>query len=240
MAHDLRTTLSPIYSDAVQKILSLLTRSISASALTALLETLSSLFRYLLVPAINFKLLEETWDMVTSILPKCLGEIQRAFAEVWGNTLRRLKAGPRERAMTLLAERVEGLEDASAWVVVFACKVGSILFLICDRFANYSLPVRLPDTPYMLSFNLHTNFVISSVYTKSCADAHAVTAVVDCAYSSCQKCRPVCLPGRCYLAIVYYRCYGSRCYQCRPSREGEKGIGRHVCALCCPARIASH
>ncbi|PPR05452.1 hypothetical protein CVT24_008221 [Panaeolus cyanescens] len=122
MAHDLRTTLSPIYSDVVHKILHLLTRSISASALTSLLETLSSLFRYLLVPAISFKLLEETWDMVTSILPKCLGEIQRAFAEVWGGTLRRLKAGPRERAMTLLAERVEGLEDASAWVVVFACK----------------------------------------------------------------------------------------------------------------------
>jgi U3 small nucleolar RNA-associated protein 20 len=45
------------------------------------------------------------------------------LAEVWAGVLRRMKAGPREKAATLLAENAGNLEDATAWVVVFACKV---------------------------------------------------------------------------------------------------------------------
>jgi len=123
MAHDLRTTISPVYPSLLQQLLALLPRTISALALTSLLETLSSLFRYLLIPAVNPNLLEETWNMVSSVLPKCLGEIQRAMAEVWGGVLRKLKAGPREDAIRLLANNAENAEDASAWVVVFACQV---------------------------------------------------------------------------------------------------------------------
>jgi len=123
MAHDLRTTISPVYPDLLDRLLSLLSRSISAPALTALLETFSSLFRYLLIPDIDPKLLDQTWSKICTVLPKCLGEIQRALAEVWGGVLRRMKVGPREKAASLLVENAGILEDASAWVVVFACKV---------------------------------------------------------------------------------------------------------------------
>jgi len=123
MAHDLRTTISPVYPELLDRLLSLLPRSISAPALTALLETFSSLFRYLLIPGIDPKLLDQTWSKICAVLPKCLGEIQRALAEVWGGVLRRMKAGPREKAAILLAENAGILEDATAWVVVFACKV---------------------------------------------------------------------------------------------------------------------
>jgi hypothetical protein len=123
MLHDLRTTISPVYPDLLDRLLSLLPRSISSPALTALLETLSSLFRYLLIPDIDPKLMDQTWSKICTVLPKCLGEVQRAVAEVWAGVLRRMKAGPREKAARLLAENAGILEDASAWVVVFACKV---------------------------------------------------------------------------------------------------------------------
>lgn len=123
MTHDLRTTLSPVYSNILDHLLKLLPRAITAAALTALLETFSTLFKFLLVPAIQITLLEQTWTAMRSILPKCLPEIQRAMAEVWGSVLRRLKTNVREKAVTLLAENAEGVEDTSAWVIVFACKV---------------------------------------------------------------------------------------------------------------------
>jgi len=123
MAHDLRTTLSPIYADLLKKLLSLLPRSISPPALTCLLETFSFLFRYLLIPSLNLALLDQTWDAICQVLPKCLGEIQRAVAEVWGSCLRRMKKEAKERAVTLLADRTGDIENASAWALVFACKV---------------------------------------------------------------------------------------------------------------------
>ena len=124
LAHDLRTTLSPIYINILELLLKLLPRSISPTALTALLETFSTMFKFLLVPSIHIELLEDTWTAVRLVLPKCLPEIQRAMAEVWGSVLRRLKTVPRTRAVTLLAKNVDGVEDASAWVFVYACKVG--------------------------------------------------------------------------------------------------------------------
>lgn len=123
MAHDLRTTLTPIYGSILDHLLGLLPKAISAPALTSLLETLSSLFRYLLIPAVDHKLLEDTWERICKILPKCLGEIQRAVAEVWGGVLRRMKTGPREKAVRLIAQSAVGVEDANAWVLVYACKV---------------------------------------------------------------------------------------------------------------------
>lgn len=123
LAHDLRTTLSPIYTPLLENLLALLPRNISAQALTCLLETFSSVFRYLLIPDIDTKLLEKTWTLICSVLPKCLAEIQRAVAEVWGGVMRRMKTGTREKAVRLLAKNAALMEDASAWVVVYACKV---------------------------------------------------------------------------------------------------------------------
>lgn len=104
MAHDLRTTLSPVYPDLLDRLLKLLPRSISAPALTALLETFSALFKFLLVPSVQTELLEKTWSAIRGILPNCLPEIQRAMAEVWGAVLRRFKTTVREKAVVLTAD----------------------------------------------------------------------------------------------------------------------------------------
>ncbi|KAG6382181.1 armadillo-type protein [Boletus reticuloceps] len=79
LAHDLRTTLSPVYADLLAK----------------LLTTLSGLFS---------------------------PEVQRAAAEVWASVLRRLKTSAREKAVLLMANNLDGVESASAWMLVFACK----------------------------------------------------------------------------------------------------------------------
>ncbi|KAG6860769.1 hypothetical protein C0995_007801 [Termitomyces sp. Mi166 len=120
MAHDLRTTLSPIYSDVLTHLLKLLPRFISAPALTALLETFSALFKFLLVPSPD--LLEETWEQLRATLRNCFPEIRRAMAEVWGSILRRFKPAVRAKAVNLLTAHVEGAEDAVAWIIVSACK----------------------------------------------------------------------------------------------------------------------
>jgi hypothetical protein len=131
MAHDLRTTLLPVYHNLLDHLLELLPRSISASALTALLATLSSIFKNLLVPSVSLELLEKSWLAIRNILSRCLPEVQRAMAEVWGSILRRLKPVAREKAVTLMANDVDGMEDTCAWVFVFACKV---CFYFSSRF----------------------------------------------------------------------------------------------------------
>ncbi|KAF8805205.1 hypothetical protein BYT27DRAFT_7105392 [Phlegmacium glaucopus] len=155
MAHDLRTTLSPIYSDILKKLLSLLPRSISPPALTCLLETFSSLFRYLLIPSLNLALLDQTWDAICQVLPKCHGEIQRAIAEVWGSCLRRMKKEAREKAVALLADRTGDIEDASAWALVFACKSVSQTLHTC------AISIFTPLLEYHLSSSANT----STTYT---------------------------------------------------------------------------
>jgi U3 small nucleolar RNA-associated protein 20 len=131
LAHDLRTTLAPSYADLLEVLLRLLPRPILAPALTALLATLSGLFRYLLVPSINLDLLDQTWSSFRAVLPTCNSDVQRAAAEVWGSVLRRLKSVARERAVILMAQNLEGVEDASAWMVIFACKVRTLLAFRC-------------------------------------------------------------------------------------------------------------
>jgi len=128
LAHDLRTTLFPVYESLLKTLLDFLPRPIAAPALTALLATLSALFRYLLVPCIHLDLLQQTWSSFHSTLPKCNAEVQRAAAEVWASVLRRLKTSAREKAVILMANNLTGVEDASAWMLIFACKVR---FFIC-------------------------------------------------------------------------------------------------------------
>ncbi|KAG5633641.1 hypothetical protein H0H81_006327 [Sphagnurus paluster] len=53
MAHDLQTMLLPVYLDLLDRLLKLLPRSISAPALTALLETFSALFNTLTSLSLN-------------------------------------------------------------------------------------------------------------------------------------------------------------------------------------------
>jgi U3 small nucleolar RNA-associated protein 20 len=123
LAHDLRTTISPVYPDLLSRILKLLPDSISAPTLMTLIATLSALFKYLLIPSNDVGLLETTWLSFREILPKCIPEVQTATAEVWGSALRRMNASAKERSVVLMAQSLEGLEDTTAWMIVFACKV---------------------------------------------------------------------------------------------------------------------
>jgi U3 small nucleolar RNA-associated protein 20 len=142
LTYDLRTTLLPSYADTLTRLLNLLPRSIPAQALTALLSTLSALFKYLLIPSINNSIQSEdptedqglgdedlllsTWMHTVRILRKCNPEVQRAVGELWGaSVLRRLKGNEREHAIRLLIdlEDMEGLQEVKAWIVVFTCKV---------------------------------------------------------------------------------------------------------------------
>ncbi|KAI0359462.1 hypothetical protein OH77DRAFT_1472682 [Trametes cingulata] len=123
LAHDLRTTLAPEYPRVLKRLLQLLPRSLSADALTALLATFSALFKYVLVPSVDSELLKQAWGAFCDVLPNCHPEVQRATAEVWGATLRRLKVSLREDCVRLLAASSnEGLGDACAWIFVTACK----------------------------------------------------------------------------------------------------------------------
>jgi len=157
MAHDLRTTLAPVYNDLIERLLKHLMRSISPEALTVLLETFNTLFRFLLVPSIHPELLEATWVSIKTTLPKCLPEIQRAMAEVWASVLRKLKSSTREKAVQLVAASASGVDDASAWVFVYACKVN---FLVLEHgfrltpsspFLKLYTPLLLPSSRLSLT-----------------------------------------------------------------------------------------
>lgn len=186
MTHDLRTTLSPIYADLLKKLLSLLPRSISPPVLTCLLETLSSLFRYLLIPSLDFALLDQTWDAICEVVPKCLNEVQSATAEVWGSCLRRMKKEAREKSVVLLAERTGDIENTSAWTLVFACKacIVTIRFeyeftlthqqSVSQTLHTSTTSIFLPVLDYYLSTSSNTNTTYTLIRRSLTALIHHV------------------------------------------------------------------
>lgn len=128
LAHDLRMTLSPSYEDILSRLVAFLPRRISADALTALLASFSALFKHVLIPAGESKLVEQTWSRFKEVLPKCNAEVQRATAEVWGTTLRKFKLPVRATLVQLLASDITQIEDTCAWIFAIACKVRSPVF----------------------------------------------------------------------------------------------------------------
>jgi U3 small nucleolar RNA-associated protein 20 len=121
--HDLRSIILPSYDDLLNRLLRFLPRPISAAALTALLATLSPLFKHLLVPDTESDIVQRTWKCVCVVLPECNSEVQRAMGEVWGSLLRRLRVSRREVVVEVMAEDLGGVEDACTWAYIFACKV---------------------------------------------------------------------------------------------------------------------
>ncbi|KAI6043511.1 hypothetical protein EDC04DRAFT_712247 [Pisolithus marmoratus] len=120
LAHDLRTTLRFPPPHAPHKP----SPPLPTSVLTSLLATLTSLFRYLLIPSIHLDLLHRTWCSFHSALPKCNDRVQGAAAEVWAPVLRRLKTTKvGERALALMATELDDVEDARAWMLIFCLKV---------------------------------------------------------------------------------------------------------------------
>lgn len=107
-----------MYYDALERMTKLLPRTIPADTLTILLETLSVVFKYVAIPAEE---IEKTWEQFVEVLPKCDPEVQRAVAELWGSTLRRLKVAVREKFVVTLVSTAS--TDVGSWVFVSACKV---------------------------------------------------------------------------------------------------------------------
>lgn len=144
LAHDLRTTLAPEYPRVLKRLLRLLPRSLSAEALTALLATFSALFKYVLVPSADAELLGQAWAAFCEVLPQCHPEVQRATAEVWGATLRRIKMSLRESCVhNIAASSNSGLGDVCAWIFVTACKVRGSFTVVLTLDCPY-----VPYSPY--------------------------------------------------------------------------------------------
>ena len=135
--HDIRTVILPSYNDLLDRLLRLLSASVSATALTALLTTFTSLFKHLLVPATESDALERTWKSLRAILPECASDVQRAMAEVWGSLLRRLRVPQREALVGLMAEELSGVEDACAWAYIYSCKVRGTAYWTGEPLTKY-------------------------------------------------------------------------------------------------------
>lgn len=145
LAHDLRTSLLSSYPSILSAVLNILPannsrlpavgpstpRKLSPSTLTALIMTLSALFRYILLP--SPQLLKPSWitlrqAMLGIVKKRGSGvsgeEMERMLAEVWGVLLRRIrKAEMREEAVALLVEGLEGCEEGVAWIFIYALQV---------------------------------------------------------------------------------------------------------------------
>ncbi|TCD65551.1 U3 snoRNP protein [Steccherinum ochraceum] len=117
LTHDLRTTLAPRLPDLLDRLLSLLPRSLSAPTLSTLLESFSAVFKYVVIPT---EAAEETWSLFADVIPKCNPEVQRMVAEMWGSMLRRMKVSAREACSVAIVSASD--PDVGAWTMVSACK----------------------------------------------------------------------------------------------------------------------
>ncbi|KIP04980.1 hypothetical protein PHLGIDRAFT_25296 [Phlebiopsis gigantea 11061_1 CR5-6] len=117
LAHDLRTTIQSLYASIQQRLLKLLPRALAAETLKMILDTFSVVFKYVAIPS---QAIDEAWSAFAEVLPKCDPEVQRAVAELWGTTVRRLKTQAREQCVLAIVSSAN--PDVSSWVFVSACK----------------------------------------------------------------------------------------------------------------------
>ena len=116
-----------MYASIQERLLKLLPRSLAAETLKIVLDTFSIAFKYVAIPS---EAIGETWTAFAEVLPKCDPEVQRAVAELWGATIRRLKAQAREKCVLAIVSSAS--PDVSSWVFVTACKVRFVM----GMFAN--------------------------------------------------------------------------------------------------------
>lgn len=193
ITHDLRDTLQPIYQTLLQRLLKLLTRTISPNSLTSLLATFSAVFKYLLIASFSPESITLTWEEISTVLPRCIPDIQTAFAEVWGSVLRRLKAHARDATVTLMLNDLEQLEDMVAWCFVSGCKVR-----VAEPLANFTdnLVVSLANFAHRDDILDPTPSSVSSLMRRPPQDTTPFQACADCSASPCEECRSVCCRRR--------------------------------------------
>ncbi len=190
LAHDLRSTLLPSYPALLFTVLSILPtrnpttqagpsvqtssahpapRKLSPQTLTSILQTLSSLFRYILIPTTGSNLLpliKPSWQLLVNAMcgllrRKGLGasgeEIERMLAECWGSFIRRIKKDDaRSMAVSLLVEDLERCEGGVAWSFISALQVRIITHLAPgpNLVISRARPIlsTLPPLPFFPSF----------------------------------------------------------------------------------------
>ena len=118
LLHDLRSTLAPQYEQLLAVLLPLSARSLGPEVLPVYLQTVSTLFKYLLLPQPDS--LPSTWTSVQSALRSCTLEMQRMLGEVVGTIIRKLKMEDRLQMVQLLVDEQDDLENAIAWIFVSA------------------------------------------------------------------------------------------------------------------------
>ena len=118
LLHDLRSTLVPQYEQLLAVLLPLSAKSLGPEVLPVYLQTVSTLFKYLLLP--QPASLPSTWTSVQSTLRSCTPEMQRMLGEVFGTVIRKLKSEDRLQMVQLLVDEQGDLENAIAWIFVSA------------------------------------------------------------------------------------------------------------------------
>jgi U3 small nucleolar RNA-associated protein 20 len=148
LVQDLRTSLSPFYSDLLKTLLLLAPRGLLATTLQTLLSTLSSLFRYILISTTQdtsddesrLPEVEPSWEMLKTTLDSCNDDGVRMLSEVWGSVLRRLKGGnggTRDRLLRVMVSSMQTsgprnsrIEDSVALAISASCKVYPSFLLV--------------------------------------------------------------------------------------------------------------
>lgn len=126
LVEDLRTIIAPDYEAITDCLFELLPRRLEPEILSALLGSLTTVFKHVLVPGISdlesTDILSSTWSRLRATLMKCNPEVQRAVAEMWSSLLRRLKKDDRERCVRLMIGSAHDSGDFIAWSFVFTAK----------------------------------------------------------------------------------------------------------------------
>jgi U3 small nucleolar RNA-associated protein 20 len=191
LVHDIRTTLSPSYEEILSHLVALLPQRISADAITALLASFSALFKHVLIPSGDLQLAERTWAYFKNILPKCNSEVQRATAEVWGTTLRKIKSASRAALVQLLVTDLNGIEDMSAWTFVFACKVCAQASLVIACLDILLAIVCRTEPSYCHPIDFWIVIELSLDLREWGSDLHPYSSSVNSSYAPCQVCRTI-------------------------------------------------
>ena len=135
-------------------LLEFLPRRTTPEVLSAILASLLSIFKHVMVPSVpntsESNISATTWTLLSSTLVKCNSEIRRAVAEVWSSVLRRLKRNDRQRCIELMMSSARTLNDFIAWSLVFAAKVRWSSPILSWSALNVNSE-RRPDDPYIRS-----------------------------------------------------------------------------------------
>lgn len=126
LLHDLRSTITPVYTILLKRLVPVLLQKLEPVALAELLATLVALFKYVLIPTLPSPLLGVTWNELQQPFENCDDEGRRMLGEVWGAALRRMKPDQRGTCVALMFDGLNSnssLRDGIAWATVAACQV---------------------------------------------------------------------------------------------------------------------